>query len=70
MASNASTNRLPLHILADRIGKLGPEPRGIAFWGLGDFAALAAIAEELDDVEDPIRLVSAGLYADVGEEIL
>jgi hypothetical protein len=62
--------RLQLHLLADRIGKLGPDPRGMAFWGLDDFGALAAVAEELDEVDDPIRLVSAGLYADVGKEIL
>jgi hypothetical protein len=59
-----------LNLAADRIGKLGPDPRGIAVWQLPSFDDLHAIAVELDDVETPIRLVRAGLYADIGQEVL
>ncbi len=59
-----------LHLLVDRIGHLGPDPRGLAVWGIPDYAALAQIGEELVGVEDPVRLVRAGLYADIGLEIL
>ena len=59
-----------LHLVADRIGRLGPDPRGIAVWGFSRYSDLAAIAEELDETQDPIVLRQAGLYADIGEEIL
>jgi hypothetical protein len=62
--------RLPLALLVHRIGKLGPDPGGLAFWVLPDFAALAEIAADLDGTTDPLELVAAGTYADVGEEIL
>jgi hypothetical protein len=59
-----------LHLLADRIGHLGPDPRGLAVWGIPGYGDLERIVEELEGVVDPIRLVRAGLYADIGEEIL
>jgi hypothetical protein len=59
-----------LVLAADRIGGLGPEPRGVAFWQLPHYGALEALAGELDGVESPIELVRAGLYADIGNEIL
>ncbi len=59
-----------LHMLIDRIGKLGPDPRGIAAWGIGDYGNLGQIATELDDVDEPVRLVESGLYDDLGKEIL
>lgn len=59
-----------LHLVADRIGHLGPDPRGLAVWGIPGYAELGRIAEELDGVTDPIRVVRAGLYADIGDEIL
>jgi hypothetical protein len=62
--------RLTLHLLVHRIGRLGPEPGGLAVWTLPDFAALSGIAAELDGVSEPLQLVAAGTYADVGEEIL
>lgn len=66
----ASHPSFVLHLLADRIGRLGPDPPGLAVWGIPGYEALDEIAEELNGVEDPIRLVRAGLYADIGEEIL
>ena len=62
--------RLTLVLAAHRIGRLGPEPCGLAVWALPDFAALGGIAEELDGAGAPYELVAAGTYADVGEEIL
>jgi hypothetical protein len=59
-----------LHLLLHRIGRLGPDPGGLAVWALPDFAALADLAEELDGVDAPLRLVGAGTYADVGQELL
>jgi hypothetical protein len=62
--------RLSLHLLIHRIGRLGPEPGGLAVWTLPDFASLSEIAAELDGVSAPLELAAAGTYADVGEEIL
>lgn len=62
--------RLHLVLLAHRIGRLAPEPGGIAVWQLPDLAALAEVAEELDSTRDPLELTAAGVYADFGQEIL
>jgi hypothetical protein len=59
-----------LNLLADRIGKLAPDPRGVAFWQLPSYHGLHAIATELDGVEKPVHLVRCGLYATIGQEIL
>jgi hypothetical protein len=61
---------LVLNLLALRIGKLGPEPGGLAVWTVQSFAALEPVARELDGVAQPIELVAAGTYADTGQEIL
>ena len=61
---------LKLNILLDRIGRLGPDPRGIAVWGLPSWAALEGIARDLDDAEGPVRLVDAGMYSEFGKETL
>ncbi|MCY3787157.1 MAG: hypothetical protein OXH63_00055 [Gemmatimonadetes bacterium] len=59
-----------LNLLVQRIGKLAPEPGGLAVWTIPDFAALDSVATELDGVNAPIRLFAAGTYADFGREIL
>ena len=59
-----------LNLLVQRIGKLAPEPGGLAVWTIPDFAALDSVATELDGVNAPIRLAAAGTYADFGREIL
>ena len=46
-------SELELNLLCDRIGQLGPDPRGLAFWGAPSYAALDEIARELDGVEQP-----------------
>ncbi len=61
---------LKLNVLLDRIGRLGPDPRGIAVWGLPSWAALEGIARDLDDGEGPVRLVDAGMYSEFGKETL
>ena len=69
----ARTQRHPhftLNLLVSRIGKLGPEPGGLAIWQIPNFAALGEIAGELDGVRQPVELVAAGTYADFGHEIL
>jgi hypothetical protein len=63
-------NDFTLHLLVHRIGKLAPDPGGICVWAVPDYRALETVASELDGVEDPVRLIRAGLYHDVGEEIL
>jgi hypothetical protein len=59
---------LELNLLVDRIGKLGPDPRGLAVWRAPSIAALDGIAQELDDVEAPIGLVTASFFENLGEE--
>lgn len=69
----ARAEKLPgmtLNLLAHRIGKLAPDPGGLAVWTIPDFAALADIASDLDGVRQPVRLLAAGTYADIGREIL
>lgn len=61
---------LDLHLLVERIGFLGPDPRGLAVWGVPSWGAVDAIARDLDGVDDPIRPVTASLYADLGKEQL
>ena len=60
---------LELNLLIDRIGHLGPDPRGLAFWGARSYGALDEVARELDG-EAPVRLVTAALYNDFGAETL
>jgi hypothetical protein len=61
---------LTLNLLLYRIGRLGPEPGGLAVWTLPRFAALAEIVGDGSDRAGPIELVAAGTYADVGKEVL
>ena len=63
-------NGLILNVLCDRIGKLGPDPRGVAFWQLPGYDEVQGVATELDGVEGPVRLVRCGLYAELGQEVI
>jgi len=65
-----SRNGLVLNLLVDRIGRLGPAYRGLAVWSLPSYGHLEAVARELIDHSGPISLVDAGVYADLGDEIL
>ena len=62
--------RFALNLLVSRIGKLGPEPGGLAIWQIPNFVALEEIAQELDGICWPVELVTAGTYMDFGQEIL
>jgi hypothetical protein len=66
----ASHPALTLALCGVRIGKLAPDPGGVAVWTLPSYGALAAIARDLDDMSEPVRLAAAGVYNDVGREIL
>jgi len=61
---------LRLHLVAIRMGRLAPDPGGIAVWSLPDFASLTPLAEEADNCGDTVQVTAAGLYADIGSEIL
>ena len=61
---------LVLNLVADRIGKLGPEPRGVAFWQLPSYRELEGVAREAAQPGGPIVVARSGVYADIGEEIL
>lgn len=63
-------SRLRLNLLLHRIGRLGPEPGGLAVWTLPNFGALGEIARDLEGVSEALELESAGTYVDIGKEIL
>jgi hypothetical protein len=66
----ARHSELELNLLCDRIGALGPDPRGLAVWGTPSYGALEEIARELEGAGRPITLVTAALYNDFGHETL
>lgn len=66
----ARHSELKLHVLLDRIGRLGPDPRGMAVWGIPTWAALEGIARDLDGGDGPVRLVDGGMYSEFGKETL
>jgi hypothetical protein len=57
-----------LCLLIDRIGHLGPDPRGLAIWSVPAWSALSGIAR--DAPGGPVRTVTAGLYSALGKETL
>jgi hypothetical protein len=67
---NGTHGQLTLNLLADRIGLLGPEPRGVAFWQAPSYAAVESVARDAGEVDAPIRVLRAGVYADLGREVL
>ena len=58
-----------LCLLLDRIGHLGPDPRGLAIWSLPAWSALAGIARDAAP-DGPVSTVTAGLYSVLGKETL
>jgi hypothetical protein len=58
-----------LDVLLAWIGQLGPEPRGLALWGLPAWAALEELARDRDDT-GAIQPLTAGLYSELGRETL
>jgi hypothetical protein len=61
---------LTLNLLIERIGRLAPEPGGVAVWTIPDFSSLGRIARDLDGADLAAELVTAGAYVPVGTEIL
>jgi hypothetical protein len=59
---------LELVLAVRRIGMLGPEPDGLAFWKLGRFGDLRNVAGRRNG-EGPVQVVRSGVYADFGKEI-
>jgi hypothetical protein len=62
--------QLQLALLMRRIGRLGPDPGGLALWTLPSYAALEEIVSDLDGITEPVAAGKAGVYVDVGREIL
>lgn len=60
---------LELNLLVDRVGKLGPDPRGLAVWGTPSWSHLEGIARDHED-SAPVDVVTASFYADFGTETL
>jgi hypothetical protein len=68
----ARAERHPEHelsLLVDRLGTLGPDPRGLAVWSCTEWGHLDALVRELDGGEAPVRDARGALYADLGREI-
>jgi hypothetical protein len=60
-----------LNLAALRVGTLGPDPSGLAVWQLPGYDHLEPFVRNGPDQADgAVRVVTTGLYADVGEEIL
>jgi hypothetical protein len=59
---------LELSLLVDRLGTLGPDPRGLAVWSCAAWAGLDGLVRELEDGA-PVRGARGALYADLGREI-
>jgi hypothetical protein len=62
--------RFVLNLLALRIGRLAPDPGGLAVWTVPGYGSLGEIAGEADKLNPAMEWVEAGLYADIGSEIL
>ena len=58
-----------LCMLLDRVGHLGPDPRGIAVWSLPNWGALEVIART-PSREGPVCRQGAALYSPLGQETL
>jgi hypothetical protein len=60
---------LELSLLVDRLGTLGPDPRGLAVWSCRRWSDLDGLVRELDAGDGPARDARGALYADLGHEI-
>lgn len=59
-----------LSFLILRIGCLGPDPEGLALWVMPSYQRLSTLVADWESSGLPARLVTSGLYADLGSEIL
>lgn len=58
-----------LNLVLQRIGRMGPDPGGMAIWTFPDYAALSPIVRDLEIHKD-IEILSMGAYRGWGKEIL
>jgi hypothetical protein len=65
-----SLPQFSLNLLCVRIGRLAPDPGGLAVWTVPGYASLDQLARHLDGLTQPVELITAGLYRDIGQEIL
>ncbi len=68
----ARTEKQPkasLNFVLRRIGRLGPDPGGIAVWSFADYCDLEPFERARDD-DDPLRPAEIGVYRWFGKEIL
>jgi hypothetical protein len=63
-------HEVELNLLCERIGRLGPEPAGLAVWNVGSWDRLDPIVRDLGSRTAVVELVDAGLYRDLGSETL
>jgi hypothetical protein len=63
-----SSLTLPLACL--RMGRLGPDPAGLAVWRGASYASFAEIAEDLPGADAPLVVRDAAFYHDFGRETL
>lgn len=61
---------LILNLLVHRIGKLAPDPGGLAIWTVPSFSRVGSIATDFDADGRTLTLVAAGTFVDIGREIL
>lgn len=61
---------LTLNLLIDRIGGLAPDPRCLALWSLPSWGDLEGVARDLEDIDHPVRLVTASTYSVIGKETI
>ena len=57
-----------LTYLINRIGRLAPDPGGMALWTFADYVSAEAFIRAKPS-QGPARIVTAGLYRNFGEEI-
>ena len=58
-----------LNFVLRRIGRLGPDPGGIAVWSFADYRALEPFERSRDE-DHPLRPTEVGVYRWFGKEIL
>lgn len=63
--ARAEAAGLDLNLVLERIGLLGPDPGGLALFALPRLSAIERLTEGV-----PEQVTAAGLYADLGREIL
>lgn len=69
-ARDAALPEATVRVAAERIGSLGPEPPGFVVWEVSRFAAVRQIVDTAPGPGSELAVVSTGLYANVGQEIL